>query len=219
MKIYEYLISEDDKCYRYIHGNITEVNEDDLDYIFIVDGNVIKIYSGKNVNDIRRYYFLKSDGQIYEQYYNVKFNETKHRTELIFIKEILICSNEDYGHIEDFFEDNYYLDNKNHILKIVSDKGLYYLKSGKQEYIDTEVTKKMVSSDIYDKYREDVKYINVNFVFTNDNNIIKTDMLCRDVDKDVLSDSEVDEFKQKPEIEIYENNESIIEDLQTSNFK
>jgi len=103
------------------------------------------------------------------------------------INETLLYSNKDYGHITDFFyfyggEGN--KDNK--ITRIVSDKGLFYIKqTNDQQYIDTEPIYEMVASDIYNKYKADIKYINANYIFTTDNNIIKTDMLCRDIDKEV----------------------------------
>ena len=39
--------------------------------------------------------------------------------------------------------------------------------------------------EIYNKYKADIKYIDTNYIFTTDNNIIATDMLCRDLDREV----------------------------------
>ncbi len=76
--------------------------------------------------------------------------------------------------------------NKDGIVRIVSDKGLFYIKqTSEQQYIDVEPTYELVKSEIYDKYKTDVKYIDAKYIFTTDNNIIETYILCREIDKEV----------------------------------
>lgn len=190
-----YLIGEDNKYYRIETGQKTlkEINqrEDATAYFFVENANIKMIrpiYKQSNTGtNINAYIVLKNDGQIYEQEYERKHNSTTNETKTIMINENLLYSNKDYGYIRDFFyfyggEGN--KDNK--ITKIVSDKGLFYIKqTNDQQYIDTEPTYEMVASDIYNKYKADIKYINGNYIFTTDNNIIETDMLCRDIDKEV----------------------------------
>ena len=74
----------------------------------------------------------------------------------------------------------------NSITKILSDKGLYYLKqTNESEYIDTNPIYKIIESEIYKKYKEDIYFINKDYILTKDNNIINTETICRDLDKDV----------------------------------
>lgn len=188
-----YLITEDDKYYEFSYEEIKELNQwgNQTTYFFLENENLKKIrpiYKDSNTGtNIQSYIVLKNDGQIYEQEYERKHNSTTNETKTIMVNETLLYSNEDYGHITDFFylyggEGN--KDNK--ITRIVSDKGLFYLKqTNDQQYIDTEPTYEMVASDIYSKYKSDIKFINTDYIFTTDNNIIETDMLCRDIDKEV----------------------------------
>lgn len=202
-----YLITEDNKYYQFSYGEIKEVNQwgNERTYLFLKNESIKKIRPiSQNINtgtNILAYIVLKDDGQIYEQEYETKNNNI---TDIILKNEKVLFSNEDYGHITDFF----YLYNgegnkDNRITRVVSDKGVFYFKqTNNQQYIDTEPVFEMVSSDIYNKYKADIKYIDTNFVFTTDNNIIKTDMLCRDIDKDVLSDSEIAELNSNKKTEI-----------------
>jgi len=188
-----YLITEDDKYYMFSYEEMKEVNQwgNETTYLFLNNESIKKIrpiYKDSNTGtNIQAYIVLKDDGQIYEQEYERKHNPTTNEIKTIMINETLLYSNKDYGHITDFFyfyggEGN--KDNK--ITRIVSDKGLFYIKqTNDQQYIDTEPIYEMVASDIYNKYKADIKYINANYIFTTDNNIIKTDMLCRDIDKEV----------------------------------
>lgn len=201
-----YLITEDNKYYQFSYGEIKEVNQwgNERTYFFLKNESIKKIrqiYKDNNTGtNIQTYIVLKDDGQIYEQEYGTKNNRI---TDIILKNEKVLFSNEDYGHITDFFYFYSGEGNKdNKITRIVSDKGLFYLKqTNNQQYIDTEPVFEMVSSDIYNKYKADIKYIDTNFVFTTDNNIIKTDMLCRDIDKDVLSDSEIAELNSNKKTE------------------
>ena len=187
-----YLIGENNKYYT-LDTEQEDVRE--LDTFRISDENVYRFIENEHIKKIQYlnfisdnnrkdvYAVLKDDGQIYEQYYQYKVDSGKY----VMIDEKVFFSNNDYGHISDFIY-NYMGEGNIHngIKGIVSDKGLFYLKqTDDQKYIDTEQTFEMISSDIYSKYKADIKYINGNYVFTTDNNIIATNMLCEDIDKEV----------------------------------
>ena len=189
-----YFISENNKYYDIDpeKEDVREIDFNDLSYEdvkkFINKENIKKIQylnriSGDNAVNASVYAVLKDDGQIYEQQYQYKYNIGKY----VMISEKVLYSNEDYGNITDFIYNYMGEGNSNNgIYGIVSDKGLFYLKqTDDQKYIDTEKTYEMVSSDIYSKYKNDVKYVNGDYIFTVDNNIIKTNMICRDIDKEI----------------------------------
>ena len=184
-----YLISENNKYYEIDleKEDVRELDPYDLSFteiqIFIEKENIKKTQYITNENSIQIYAVLKDDGQIYEQQYQYQYATGKY----IVVSEKVLFSNEEYGHITDFLYNYMGEGNKNNgIDGIVSDKGLFYLKqTDDQKYIDTEQTYEMVASDIYNKYKADIKYINGDYIFTTDNNIIKTKMICRDIDKEV----------------------------------
>ena len=184
-----FLISENNKYYEIDleKEDVRELDPYDLSYEeiqrFIEKENIKKVQNITNDNGIQIFAVLKDDGQIYEQHYQYKYDSSKY----VMINEKVLFSNKDYGNITDFLYNYMGEGNKNNgIDGIVSDKGLFYLKqTDDQKYIDTEQTYEMVASDIYNKYKSDIKYINGDYIFTTDNNIIKTKMICRDIDKEV----------------------------------
>lgn len=187
------LISEDNNYYKIENEEIKKFERIGIyNNSFIEDENIVKIrgyYKTTSDGKSKKVYLtLKTDGQIYEQEYETKndYTESIVKIESILKKETVLFSNEDYGHITDFFYSGANIGGNNHITRIVSDKGLFYLKqTNDQQYIDTEPVYEMVASDIYNKYKADIKYIDTNYIFTTDNNIIATDMLCRDLDREV----------------------------------
>ncbi len=185
-----YLISEDDKYYTFSYGEIKEINEREngTTYPFLKNKNIKKIVQiykeSNNGTNKQTYIVLKADGQIYEQEYKRNYNSKQSKWEYTLLEEKVVFSKKDYGHITDFT----YATGGDYIgiVKVVSDKGLYWLKqTNEQQYIDTEPTYELVLSDIYNKYKKDIKFISSEYVFTTDNNIIRTDMLSRDIDKEV----------------------------------
>lgn len=186
------LASEDNNYYKIEDGcEIKEIERIGIyNNNFIDNESIIKIqgyYKPTNDGNTKKVYLtLKTDGQIYEQEYETKYNSTTDKTDYILKNEKILFSNADYGHITDFKDGTLSHYNINGVTKIVSDKGLFYIKqTNDQQYIDTEPVYEMVASDIYNKYKADIKYIDTNYIFTTDNNIIATDMLCRDLDREV----------------------------------
>lgn len=184
-----YFISEDNKYYKIENKELKELSTNYMssyEYIYttaLLKDNSIKKVISRNVDNM--VVVIKDDGQIYKQEYNYDYiNDT-----YSLINETLLLSNKEYGNIIDCVYERWQYEpdgTKQEITTIVSDKGLYYLKqTNEQQYIDTEPTKEMVLSDIYNKYKSDVKYINSDYIFTTDNSIIATKMLCRDIDKEV----------------------------------
>lgn len=187
-----YLISEDNIYYQFnlTDKSLMKSNSGELYKIFLDDNSVIKFVDAtpnEYADIFKKYVVLKNDGQVYEQEYEIKYTT---KWEYTLLSENVLLSTKDYGHITDFdyTTGRDYTIGRDYIgiTRIVSDKGLYYLKqTSDQQYIDTEPTYELVASDIYNKYKADIKYIDINYIFTTDNNIIRTDMLCRDIDKEV----------------------------------
>lgn len=181
-----YFISEDNNYYRIENKELKELNTNfmsDFEYskytTMLKDNSIKKVVS----IDINTLVVIKDDGQVYKQEY--KYDNKTYNL----INETLLLSNKEYGNVIDCAYSLWQYEpdvTKKEIVTVVSDKGLYYLKqTNEQQYIDTEPTKEIVASDIYNKYRADIKYIDTTFIFTTDNNIIRTGMLCRDIDKEV----------------------------------
>jgi len=183
-----YFITEDNKYYSFdvTTKKFKEIEKQNMGWYdfekiatLLKDEHIVKAIS----NQSGKFVVLKNDGQVYLQEYNPESKNNKDY--LVLSNDTLLLSNKEYGNIIDC-EYSQYGENKVGITKVVSDKGLYYLKqTNDQQYIDTEATYEIVASDIYTKYKSDIRYIDTNYVFTTDNNIIKTDMLCRDIDKEV----------------------------------
>lgn len=162
-----------------------------IDYLLILDNSIKKVVNSNYDNEKQQHKVsvLKNDGNVYTQYYD--------QAQKILLKEEILLSNTDYGNIYDIMTDSQvsislgtWKDlNSSEIVRIVSDKGLFSLKyietEESKKYADVKPTFEMVKSDIYNKYKDDVLYINSQYVFTKDNNIIETLMLCQDIDKEV----------------------------------
>ena len=182
-----YLISDNNKYYRLDLSQETfkefTSKEDSYPFPFIENASIKKIKPIYHTDtDKHAYIVLKDDGQIYEQEYQLNYSNI-HASKMI--SETLLYFNKDYGNITDFSCD-YVKRFDERVSMITSDKGLFYLKqTDDQKYIDTEQTYEMVASEIYNKYKSDVKYMNTNIIFTTDNNIITTEMICNDIDKEV----------------------------------
>ena len=191
-----YFISEDNKYYILSNNELTELEiKNLLPYDFAKQTTLLKdetikkviAYQGDNV------YIIKNDGQVYKQEYKfddngaVGLNNYTYSYKLI--NEELLLSNKDYGNVVDIAYSLYDNDIEKpdfKIKRIVSDKGLFYLKqTDDQKYINAEKTYEMVASEIYNKYNSDVKYINADYIFTTDSNIILTETLCNNIDKEV----------------------------------
>lgn len=181
-------ITKNNKYYWMINKELSEINTNDMscyEYSYMTtllnDNSIRKVISRDGDTII----VIKDDGQVYKQEY--KYNNNNETYNLL--NETLLLANKDYGNIIDCEYNQWQYEpipNKKDIITVVSDTGLYYLKqTSDQQYIDTEPTKEMVASDIYNKYKSDIKYMDATFIFTTDNNIIKTGMLCRDIDKEV----------------------------------
>jgi len=179
-----YFISKDNKYYKIDNKELKELDihyMPDYEYAKItalLKSNNIKKVISQSIDDV---VVIKDDGQVYTQEY--KYDSSNKTYNLI--NETLLLSNKEYGNVIDCVY-NQYDSNNSGITRVVCDNGLYYLKqTSEQQFIDTEPTQEIVASDIYNKYKEDIKHIDINYIFTTDNNIIRTDMLCRDIDKEV----------------------------------
>ncbi len=198
-----YFISEDDKCYELDRINMTleEIRSNYLFNVVLKDKSikniVAKLEDNENDNVYTEYLVLKTDGQVYKQSYGLIFNSKTNDSEYPLLKEEVYLSSEEYGKITEveWGSDIWNSANstisygENTVVKIVSEKGLYYLKQTNLEeckkYADIKPTFEMAKSEIYEKYKEDILSINCDYVFTKDGNVIKTGYLCNPLDKDV----------------------------------
>jgi len=190
-----YLISTDNKYYSF--NNLSQSIEEltptnSIEYNLLKDENIKKIvrkYTNSKT-EYNEYTIIKNDGQVYLQEY-------KYLNYTSFVKESILISKDKYGSISDLTYDVRINNSANSsieykdicITKIVSDNGVYYLKpiytEDSKKYVDIEPTYEMSKSDIYSKYEEDIFFINCDFVFTKDKNIILTNYLCNELDKEV----------------------------------
>lgn len=160
-----YLENIDNKFYNF---STSEYVDQSTFGLILKDENIkISIRDMRNLRE-NRYIVVKNDGQVYSQvYYAGKVKE-----------ETVLLSNQDYGHITDIA-----INDRWEVTRIVSDRGIFWLKEIQTEesskYIDVEPEYKFVLSDTYTKYKDDILYMNSEFIFTTDNNILKTDMLCK----------------------------------------
>lgn len=183
-----YFISNDDKYYKIENKELKELNVNYMAYYeyaqyttLLKDDSIKKTISRDRDNIV----VIKNDGQVYKQEYKYNSNDETYNL----ISETVLLSNEEYGNVLDCVYSQWQYEpdpTKKDIVTVVSDNGLYYLKqTSEQQYIDSVPTKELVLSDIYNKYKTDIKFIDSNYIFTTDNNIIRTHMLCRDIDKEV----------------------------------
>lgn len=194
-----YFISKDNKYYTldFTDKTLMKSEQFSVNKMLLDDETIIKYVPSHSESNAytsqNNFIVLKNDGKLYEYQFDGNYKSTTGKWEYNLLQKQLL-SNQDYGRITDFVYSRDYpyhlgydkeLDNEM-LMQIVSDKGLYYLKqTSEQQYIDTEPTYELVASDIYNKYKADIKFIDSNYLFTTDNNIIRTEMLCRDIDKEV----------------------------------
>lgn len=168
-----------------------EIKHMGIDYLLILNDSIKKVVTSNYDNEKQQHKVsvLKNDGNVYTQYYD--------QSQKTLLKEEILLSNSDYGNIYDIMSDNQVSISLGtwkdlaslEIVRIVSDKGLFSLKyietEESKKYADVKPTFEMVKSDIYSKYKDDILYINSQYVFTRDNNIIETLMLCQNIDEEV----------------------------------
>lgn len=194
-----YFITKDNNYYTMELSKKTLIKTEkySVNKLLFNDKEIVKYVSSdsnsNSTDDLYNYIVLKTDGNLYEYQFTRKYNSSKGEWQYDLTNKQLL-SNQDYGYITDFIYSSSYNFNLTHgieldeqvLMQIISDKGLFYLKqTTDQQYIDTKPTFEMVESEIYNKYKSDVKYINSDYIFTHDNNIINTYMICRDIDKEV----------------------------------
>lgn len=138
---------------------------------------------------------LKTDGNIYNQKYVSKYGGERKK---INSEQKLNFEINKYGKVNDFTFGNMIYDNKtfehielneNKIQTITTDKGFYYLDIERTDdcikYKDVECKAQYFESEIYKKYKNDIKYIGKTYTILKDNTIIYTDILKYDLDKEV----------------------------------
>lgn len=182
-----YLIGEDNKSY-VINSEKKIINESEpngvIEKHLLKDDSIISFKRVVLDDGTARYIVLKKDGQIYEQQYESKYSSAESKHIVKRINEKVLYSNNEYGYIKYFTYGN--IGTHNGMGSIVSDKGVYWAKETvEQQYIDIEPTYELVLSEVYNRYKSDILYVNSEYVFTKDKNIVSIDALIRDLDKDM----------------------------------
>lgn len=203
-KFYEgSLIGNDNKIYNYINNELEEddsydykrnsyadlLSDDEIRQLKIVEMNeeeynkykATEGYEGEQFVSYgyRKFIILKNDGNIYESIYSANYYYSKDMTKYKLKEEKVIYSSDVYGLINSF--STLITDSHTVIVnKIVSDKGYYELQEVKtddcQKYEDIICEKKLMLNEKIDKYKKDIKYMNLNYIITNNNSIINIDM-------------------------------------------
>lgn len=197
------ILGKDNKTYVIQDNKLTE---DDLSYdenslrgMSLRNKDIVKYIRDSYNDETKQYevFVIKKDGNLYKQYYSYEFDKKTTKYKYEFIKEEIMLSSEKYGNISDIeYSREIRIDNETQkilnediITKIITDKGLYHAKYIETEecekYEDVECKTEIVLSEIYNKYSDDIKYMNTRYTFTNDNNIIETNILTSELDKEV----------------------------------
>ena len=125
------------------------------------------------------------DGEIYL----LKLNDDRDK---IVSKEVYL-SKDKYGSIKDAKYNDYvlrykkdYLTIDEQIVKLITDKGIYVLKENETEeckkYEGVQCEMNFVMSDIYEKYKDDIKYLGLDYTILKNNNIISTNIFYASLD-------------------------------------
>lgn len=134
----------------------------------VENGNVKDFSSYYNSeNDRIEYYVLKTDGNIYEQNYDTKFDEYYGYQISTLVDEKIVLSNEIYGNINGFM-----MNNSNEIDIIYTSNGIYVLKEIGEDcgkYQDVKCAKELVLSEEYKKFGSEIRYTGFPYSLTNDN--------------------------------------------------
>ena len=184
-----YLLGHDDKMYssydlkktdyvQSIYGNgvrnwyeinLTEAEKKKYPETQKYENNVYTTYS------YRKFYLLKSDGNIYEAFYKMKYSYKNNKRTLSLAKEKVIYSVDEYGHISDFLISSSSMPKME---MIVSNTGIYVPKIIETEecmkYEDVACETKLTKVEDFDKYKDQYKYLDKNIVVTKKNAILKT---------------------------------------------
>ena len=129
-----------------------------------------------------KYYALKSDGSIYTILFKVKSvrkNNKETKTASI-VYDKLLYSSAEYGKITDFAVNN---STYKEVNMIISEKGLYTLTlietedCMKYEDIACQTKMTLVEDYSYNKYANEIKYYDKNFVITRNNSILSTNLV------------------------------------------
>jgi len=161
---------------------------DHEDELFLKDDNIVayKYYMEADANEYKSipnnyysvYVVLKKDGNLYQVVVNTYFTNFGYRKKIV--SEEVVYSKEVYGFIKGFKTENgkKALDNYSEVSALITDKSYYYLKDIKtdecEKYLDVKCERTFSQSEIYNKYKDNIKYIDTEFTVLTDNNIIYT---------------------------------------------
>ena len=128
----------------------------------------------------RKYMILKNDGNIYSTIYRIRNAYNSGKSYKV-VKESIAYSSYDYGFITDF--NLYSYGNSKTVDMIVSNRGIYTLKEivtdecAKYEDVICEQKLSLIEDFSYEKYKDQIKYVDKNFVITNNGSFLKTKLV------------------------------------------
>lgn len=186
-----YLVGTDNKLYYINDKEIEEAKEATKPLLLNKDIKQVFEYYPKNYDSKgkdgyekgryyyesnKKYYVLKSDGNIYDTTYRQRYYYDNEVTKYTLIDEEIIISKENYGFIKSF-EANYYNDTYR-LEKIITDNSYYELKDVETEdclkYEDVKCEQAFILNEKIDEYKNEIKYISNNKIVTKDNSILYT---------------------------------------------
>ena len=136
---------------------------------------------------------LKTDNNLYKLTYKINSNYT----DVSLSKDELSETLEKYGNIKyveysgifNSQDGTYHELDEDRITKIISDKGYYYLTEVVTEeckkYQDIECELELKESEIFNKFKKDIKYGGQRYTVLSDNSVINTNYLTYPLDSDL----------------------------------
>ncbi len=145
------------------------LNEGVIKYAFVNSGNKDNVDGSSTNYTYNTYYGLKDDGNIYE--YELGLISPSYKFEITETK-LSIYTKETYGKITDF---QFYDDLG---MRLVTETSLYTTEEIETEectkYVDVKCEEKLIQNENYIKYKDQIKYIDTNYLITVDDYLIST---------------------------------------------
>jgi len=146
-----------------------------------------------NLDNMIAAFVLKNDGSIFKQIYKTEYNFNGTNTVYSYTlkNEEILLSNNKYGkilsakiNVKD--EASIYESANIEIISFLTEDNYYSLNEIKTEecinYIDVACEKKILASELYAKYKNDIKFIGEDYTLLKDNSIISTSYLSYSLD-------------------------------------
>lgn len=158
------------------NGNVKKSDEKKFEILHSLipkDKNIIDIvgYDGTN----NKLYYQSKDGKIYESYYKstnwwAGDKTTEQKEYFIDLKEYGINSDEQIKKIDFGFDSE-------KTIFLLTDKNAYFYQTVNKEeckkYVDVKCKKELLKSDFYEKFKNEIVYIDESFIILKDGRILR----------------------------------------------